>query len=184
MKYSIIISPVFRSVTLMIIAGYFPVSAIAQAPTTLDTSKMAYNQISSGMKLYVFPSKGQSNQQQKIDEFECYNWAIKQSGIDPMHLPEVKAAPVETGPDGKAIGGAAKGAVVGTAIGAISGDAGTGAAIGAVAGGVGGIRQRRKANEQKEQQSQAAVAQTQQGMIDSYKKAFSACIEGKGYTIK
>jgi len=35
-------------------------------PTTQvlpDTSKMTYNQISQQMKLYVFPSKGQSQQQ-------------------------------------------------------------------------------------------------------------------------
>ncbi|HEY6506356.1 MAG TPA: hypothetical protein VIZ28_20415, partial [Chitinophagaceae bacterium] len=37
-----------------------------------DTSKMTYNQISTKLGLYVFPAKGQSQQQQKIDEFECY----------------------------------------------------------------------------------------------------------------
>ena len=35
------------------------------APTMMDTSKMTYNQISSTMKLYVFPAKGQSQGQQK-----------------------------------------------------------------------------------------------------------------------
>ena len=181
MKHSVVFS---KMIVAIILAFNLPANTIAQAPTTLDTSKMAYNQISSSLKLYVFPSKGQSNQQQKVDEYDCYNWAIKQSGIDPLHIPEVKAAPVEKGPDGSAVKGAAKGAVVGTAVGAIAGDTGEGAAIGAVAGGVGGIRQKRKANEQQQQQSQASAAQQQQAIIDSYKKAFSACIEGKGYTIK
>jgi hypothetical protein len=48
----------------------------AQAPAVPDTSKMTYNQISSSLKLYVFPAKKQSKQQQKVDEFECYNWAV------------------------------------------------------------------------------------------------------------
>ena len=175
---------------LLFMAVYLPVHVVAQAPTTakppttLDTSKMSYNQISSGLKLYVFPTKGQSNQQQKVDEYECYKWAMQQSGMDPLNMPEVVAAPAETGPDGKVVGGAAKGAIVGTAIGAVTGEAGTGAAVGAIAGGVGGIRQKRMANASKEQQTQAAVSQQKQSNMDSYKKAFSACIEGKGYTIK
>ena len=60
---------------------------------------MTYNQISQQMKLYVFPSKGQSKQQQKEDEFECYKWAVEQSGIDPLNPPKVEAAPVQSGPD-------------------------------------------------------------------------------------
>ena len=91
-----------------------------------DTSKMTYNQISTKFGLYVFPAKSQSQQQQKIDEFECYKWAMEQSGIDPLNLPKVEAAPVETGPDGSAVRGAARGAAAGVAIGAIAGDAGTG----------------------------------------------------------
>ena len=43
-----------------------------QPPALPDTSKMTYNQISTGLKLYVFPAKEQSKQQQKADEFECY----------------------------------------------------------------------------------------------------------------
>ncbi len=157
----------------------------AQKPPTLpDTSKMKYNEISNKMKLYVFPSKNQSQQTQKEDEFICYKWAIENTGIDPMNPPKVEAAPVETGPDGSAVVGAAKGAAAGVAIGAIAGDAGTGAAIGAVAGGLAGRRQGKQAQAQAQQQSQAAVAKTEQEIKDTFKKAFSACIEGKGYTIK
>lgn len=156
-----------------------------QAPPALpDTSKMTYNQISSGLKLYVFPSKNQTKQKQKEDEFECYKWAMEQSGIDPLNLPKVQAAPAETGPTGGAVVGAAKGAAVGVAIGAIAGDAGKGAAIGAVAGGVAGRRQGKQAQAQQNQQSQAAATKSEQDMKNSFMKAFSACIEGKGYTIK
>jgi hypothetical protein len=156
----------------------------APPPALPDTSKMTYNQISSQMKLYVFPSKGQSQQQQKADEFECYKWAVEQSGIDPLNLPKVEAAPVQSGPDGSAVKGAAKGAAAGVAIGAIAGDAGTGAAIGATAGAMRGIQKGRQASAQKEQQADAAAKQKELDMKNSYTKAFSACIEGKGYTIK
>src|SRR5688572_1613300 len=149
-----------------------------------DTSKMTYNQISTKFGLYVFPAKSQTQQQQKVDEFECYKWAMEQSGIDPLNLPKIEAAPVETGPDGSAVRGAARGAAAGAAIGAIGGDAGEGAAIGAVAGGLAGRRAGKQAKAQQAQQADAAVKKTEQAMKDSYTKAFSACIEGKGYTIK
>lgn len=149
-----------------------------------DTAKMTYNQISQACKLYVFPSKGQSQQQQKKDEFECYKWAMEQSGVDPLNLPKVEAAPAQTGPTGKAIGGAAKGAAAGAAIGAITGDAGEGAAVGAVVGGLAGRRQGKQAQAQANQQAQANAAATEQEIKNSFVKAFSVCIEGKGYTVK
>jgi hypothetical protein len=156
-------------------------------PTTQvlpDTAKMTYNQISQQMKLYVYPAKGQSKQKQKEDEFECYKWAVEQSGIDPLNLPKIEAPPPQTGPTGGAVKGAAKGAAAGAAIGAIAGDAGKGAAIGATAGAMGGRKQGKQAQAQQNQQAQASTAASEQAMKDSYMKAFSVCIEGKGYTIK
>lgn len=153
-------------------------------PAMPDTSKMTYNQISATMKLYVFPAKNQSKQQQKEDEFECYKWAVEQSGIDPLNLPKVQAPPPQAGPSGGAVKGAAKGAAAGAAIGAIGGDAGEGAAIGATAGAVAGRRQGKQAQKQANQQAQANTAAQEQAIKDSFIKGFSACIEGKGYTIK
>jgi len=156
-------------------------------PTTQllpDTAKMTYNQISQQMKLYVYPAKSQSKQQQKEDEFECYLWAVEQSGIDPLNLPKTEAAPVQAGPTGGAVKGAAKGAAAGAAIGAIAGDAGKGAAIGATAGAMAGRRAGKQAQAQQNQQAQAEVTKTEQEMKESFQKAFSVCIEGKGYTIK
>ena len=166
----------------------FGQTVLAQTvPTTqllTDTSKMTYNQISQQMKLYVYPAKGQGKQQQKEDEFECYQWAVEQSGIDPLNLPKVEAAPVQSGPTGAGVKGAAKGAAAGAAIGAITGDAGTGAAVGAAAGAMAGRRSGKQAQAQQNQQAQANAAASEQAMKDSYMKAFSVCIEGKGYTIK
>jgi outer membrane lipoprotein SlyB len=183
MKPNNVCKTIFRFVltVIMLVMGQM---VLAQAPPTIpDTTKMTYNQISSGLKLYVFPAKGQSKQQQKKDEFECYQWAQEQSGIDPLNLPKVEA-PVQTGPTGGAVVGAAKGAAAGAAIGAIAGDAGKGAAIGATAGAMAGRRQGKQAQAQQNQQAQAQATASEQEMINSFKKAFSVCMEGKGYTIK
>jgi hypothetical protein len=159
-------------------------SASAQVSSIPDTSKMKYNEISSKLKLYVFPGKNQSQATQKSDEFECYKWAVEQSGIDPLNMPQVKTAPEQTGPDGSAVKGAAKGAIVGVAVGSIGGEAGKGAAAGAVVGAAGGIRQKKVGQAKQQQESQANAAAQEQAIKDSFTKAFSACIEGKGYTVK
>ena len=91
----------------------------AQVPATQvlpDTAKMTYNQISQSLKLFVYPSNGQTQQQQKEDEFECYKWAMEQSGVDPLNLPKVEAE-VQSGPTGGAVRGAARGAAAGAAWG-------------------------------------------------------------------
>lgn len=170
----------------LVIVFALPQNLIAQDATLSalpDTSKMTYNQISQGLKLYVYPSNQQSKQQQKEDEFECYKWAVEQSGIDPLDLPKVEVE-VQSGPTGGAVVGGAKGAAAGAAIGAIAGDAGKGAAIGAVVGGLAGRRQGKHAQAQQNQQSEANAIAAEQEMKDSFLKAFSVCIEGKGYTVK
>lgn len=163
-------------------------SVFAQdVPTTQmvpDTANMTYNQISQKLGFYVFPGNNETQSQQKADEFECYEWAIEQSGIDPLDLPKVEAAPVQAGPTGGAVKGAVRGAAAGAAIGAITGDAGQGAAVGATAGAMRGRRAGKQAQAQQNNQAQASVAATEEQMKESYKKAFSVCMEGKGYTIK
>jgi hypothetical protein len=181
-------STTVRRVILPIVFLVLSLNLFAQnpVPTTQlmpDTAKMTYNQISQAGKLYVFPAKGQSQNQQKKDEYECYKWAMEQSGIDPLNLPKVEV-PVQSGPTGGAVKGAAKGAAAGAAIGAIAGDAGKGAAIGATAGAMGGRRAGKQAQAQANQQAQGNAAAQEQAAKDSFKKAFSVCLEGKGYTIK
>ena len=183
MKPNNVCKNLIRLILPAIFLGFGQTVIAQNAPTIPDTTKMTYNQISSGLKLYVFPAKGQSKQQQKKDEFECYQWAQEQSGIDPLNLPKVEA-PVQSGPTGGAVVGAAKGAAAGAAIGAIAGDAGKGAAIGAVAGGLAGRGAGKQAQAQQNQQAQAKATAAEQEMKNSFIKAFSVCMEGKGYTIK
>jgi hypothetical protein len=184
MKPNFFLKTMIRCLFPVVLLGFWQMVLAQQPPTTLDTSKMTYNQISSSLKLYVFPAKDQSQDKQKTDELDCYKWAMEQSGIDPFNLPKVEAAPAQKGPTGGGVVGAAKGAAAGVAIGAIAGDAGEGAAIGAVAGGLAGRRKGKQAQAQANQQAQADVANKEKAMMDSFIKGFSACLEGKGYTIK
>ena len=64
--------------------------------------------------LIVFPAKGQSEEQMEKDKFDCYQWAKKQTGFDPMQPQQTAQAPSpqSQGPQGERIKGAARGAVV------------------------------------------------------------------------
>ena len=181
------LSKTLKGLYVLVFVLFISQSFFAQTtplPTTLDPSKMTYNQISQSLKLFVYPSKGQSKDKQKADEYECYKWAMEQSGIDPMNMPKTEAAPKQEGPTGAGVSGAAKGAAVGAALGSINSNAGEGAAAGAIVGGLAGRRKGKQAQAQQNQQAQATATATDQAKIDSFKKAFSVCIEGKGYTIK
>jgi hypothetical protein len=134
--------------------------------------------------LYVFPANNQSQATQDADEMACYKWAINQTGYDPLNPPVVQGATVDRSPDGRAIGGAARGAAGGAAIGAIAGDAGKGAAIGALVGGIRGRRSKVVGDEMQQQANDQAAAAHSQELKNDYNKAFSACMEGKGYTVK
>lgn len=129
----------------------------------------------------VYPAKGQGKDQMEKDKYECYQWAKNQSGFDPMKATTGTTPPPEQ--KGGVVKGAAVGALAGVAIGAIAGDAGKGAAIGAVSGGViGGVRQRRTNQAQQNAANQEAQSVDQQR--SAYNKAWAACMEGRGYTVK
>jgi hypothetical protein len=124
----------------------------------------------------IYPAKGQSPEKQNKDDGECYTWAKKNSGVDPATM--ANAPPPPAGPQGERARGAARGAVGGAAIGAIAGDAGKGAGAGAVVGTMRGGHQARQREAAQNQQS------AQQGQaMDSYYRAYSACMSGRGYTV-
>ncbi len=130
---------------------------------------------------YVFPNKGQSNDQLEKDKYSCYQWAKGQTGFDPMQRPTAtSAAPEEKG---GVVGGAARGALVGVAAGAIAGDAGKGAAIGAASGGLIGGMRRRQSHREQDQWAQDQSAQYNAAR-NEYNRAWAACLEGKDYTVR
>ena len=133
-------------------------------------------------KPIVYPSKGQSPQQQQKDEGECYVWARNNTGIDPAAVAAAPAPQQQTGPavgGGERAQGALRGAVVGGIIDGGSG-AGKGAAVGVVAGGVRARGNQKSQNAQAQQQAQSQ----KQGAMNTFYRAQGACLEGRGYTIK
>lgn len=131
---------------------------------------------------FVYPAKGQTAQQQQKDEGECNTWATQQSKYDPANPPQQQAAAAPpTTATGSTRGAGARGAARGAIVGeAVNGDASSGAAVGAVAARGASRRQNAAASQQ---QQQASVQQDQAGMA-AFQKARSACLEGRGYTVK
>ncbi len=154
--------------------------SIFQTLLALGVSLMIFSEFAWSQPI-VYPAKGQSAQQQQRDEGECHVWAKQNTGVDPAVVAQQPApAPSSSVGGGERVGGAARGALGGLAIGAIAGDAGKGAAIGAVAGTMaGGHRARRNAAARDQ-----AAANQKQAQIDTYYRAYAACLEGRGYTIK
>ncbi len=143
--------------------------------------------------ILAYPNRGQTPEQQTIDEATCYNWSKQQSGFDPMaaaapaaqpQAAQAKQPPVD---HTAVVQGTARGAAAGAAIGAIAGNAGKGAAIGATTGLIAKGRQSRMAQSQQKEQSaqQASTAQAgQQQLADTFKRGMMACLESRGYTVK
>lgn len=172
----------------------------AQHSSTVSPSK--------AINLFAYGKKSQSSDQQSKDEKECFASAKERTGVDPQAPPpqgktaeqkaaEQKAA-AENAPKKKGgrARGAARGAAGGAAIGAIADDeAGKGAGAGAVAGSMKGGAQQRKANAASKQQAAQQTAQAQQQeeaqakaryqeKIDTFKRAYTACMEARDYSVK
>jgi hypothetical protein len=136
----------------------------------------------------IFPNNNQSDEQMEKDKFQCYTWARDRTGFDPMQRATTTTAPPQRGASqGGVVRGGARGALVGTAAGAIAGNTGRGAAIGASSGAlVGGMR--RRDQRRQEQQAQQDWANREvanyEARRNEYNRAFSACMEGRDYTVR
>lgn len=171
--------------TLLILTGCFNISNAQVNDVGIeDKPGSSVTGLAKDFGLYVFPSKNQDQKTQDADEMACYRWAVEQSGYNPLNPDKVEPGKVNRGPDGTAVAGAARGAAAGAAIGAIAGDAGKGAAIGAVTGALSGRRAKVAGDQVKQQQMNQAAAAANKSMMDNFKRAFSVCMEGKGYTVK
>lgn len=141
--------------------------------------------------MFVYPAKQQTPEQQAKDESECMAWAETQSGVDPTAAPTNRdsagaaaAAKADSATRGARVVGAAGGAARGAVIGAIAGDAGTGAAIGAAAGTMAGGSARRQARRQAKAAGEQHATAVDQQHLNNLKRALTACLSGRGYTIK
>jgi hypothetical protein len=136
--------------------------------------------------MFVYPSKGQNQEQQDKDRYECHRWAVQQTGFDPSSVHPnnpTYADPQPYQPSQRhVLKGAARGTAMGAVGGAITGNAGKGAAAGAAMGGMaGGFRRMDERRQQQTVQQQAAQSNTSQ--VVGYQRAMAACLQGRGYTV-
>jgi hypothetical protein len=177
--------PLFALLTLAVLAG------CAEAPHRQYVEE-ARATPPINTEVYAYPNNGQSVEEQKRDRYECYNWSVKQTGFDPSRLPAENARVVHVEPtaspnhDATVLG--VPGAIIGAAVSRPSQALG-GAAIGAVTGAaVGSVSDANRAAtaehiERAENANQhAQYAQLAQRAAD-YRRAMSACLEGRGYSV-
>jgi outer membrane lipoprotein SlyB len=136
---------------------------------------------------FIYPAADQTAEQAEKDKSACYAWASEQNQFDPYAAYQKSAAAQQQAaaagqPQGDIIGGAARGAIGGLIIGEIAGDAGEGAAIGAVAGGLMGSMKRRSRRNSAEAEAAQAQAEAE-AMLQSWDRAYMACLQGRKYTV-
>ena len=135
-------------------------------------------------ELMIFPNVDQTPEKQEQDKFACYSWAKDQSDFDPMAPPTAtEPPPQQQAKKGGAGRGLVRGAAVGQIVGGDSDSTAKGAAAGAAVGGMRRRDQKRKeevARQQWEQEQQQIYAENR----NRYNRAYSACLEGKDYTVR
>ena len=138
--------------------------------------------------LEVVGQRGQSLEQTRRDRYECHNWAVEQTGESPPAVP-VGAPPPAPQPDlrrervDRALIGAAIGGALGGIFGSAHGhgyhddDSGENVLVGAAAGAAIGA-----ATAGSRRKKEAAAAEPEGP--SEYLRALTACLEGRGYSVR
>src|SRR6185295_532036 len=162
-----------KSLAILLILTLGALFAIVQAPSP----KASASSPAKSVGLFAYPMYEQDPEQQLKDENDCYSSAKQQTGVDAQ-------APPPAAPSAEEQQAAQKQAAQQAA-----------AAVGATAGAVRGRRQQKKAQQGAQQQAAEQTAQAQhqaqaeanakhQEAIDTFKRAFSACMEARKYSVK
>ena len=143
--------------------------------------------------IYFYPAQGQSKARQDRDQYDCYKWAVQQSGFDPGQAqlaPHQRVLVTPTSPPGTdAAAGAVGGAIIGSMVSPRH-DRGFGLVFGAITGAILGAASddaRQQQAAQVQQQYDARDAQRYAGLekqARDYQRAMTACLEGRGYTVR
>jgi hypothetical protein len=141
-------------------------------------------------QVFFYPPRRQSEERQSRDRYECYLWAVRQTGFDPSKAelaPHQRVRAIAVPPPGHQVfQGALAGAVVGSMIG-YPHHTGDGAAIGAGVGALAGAAQaahvRRQVADYQTDLEARRHAEIER-LAHSYRRAMSACLEGRGYSVR
>lgn len=144
--------------------------------------------------LYFYPERGQPESVQDRDRFECYRWAVRETGIDPGMMAVRSDDPGRAQPapytprraDGADVAaGAATGAVLGAVVSSprhAGAAAVLGAIFGATLGAASGEARNRAIDEA--QARQAAASDRARLPLDNFRRAMTACMQGRGYNVQ
>ena len=144
--------------------------------------------------LYFYPERGQPETVQDRDRFECYRWAVRETGTDPgmtaVRSDDPDRAPPVAYPQRRADGGdvvvgAATGALLGAAVSSprhACAHAVIGAVFGAAIGAASGEARNRAIDDA--QVRQAAAADRARQPLDNFRRAMTACMQGRGYRVQ
>lgn len=142
-------------------------------------------------EVVAYPLRGQSERQIRQDRYECYLWAVQQSGYDPAaqtdNQENTTTQVVPEPPEGSAT---VAGTVTGAAVGAlVSGPrhSAAGAAVGAIVGALAGAgvdAENRARADAAQARMDAARVSEQNRLIRAYRRALSACLDARGYSVR
>jgi len=181
----------FLLLTVLALAGCYPATyREVSRPMPGDNGRSPGAPIT---QIYFYPKAGQTNEQQSRDHYECYNWAMQQTGFDPSQssIPsEQRVRVVPMPPPGHdtavlAITGAVLGALIAgprhAGVGAL-----IGAGSGAVAGAVSDATRQQQARQLEEAYSNRdrAIDAQYEARAFNFRRAMSACLEGRGYNVQ
>ena len=128
--------------------------------------------------LEVTAMRGQSAEQSRRDRYECHNWAVEQTGVQPIQQdPESERAAERAQRINKVILGSAIGAAIGGILRGNKDGRSSDAADGALAGAVAGAAAGAIAGE-------IAAKREEPEPIDDYARALAACMAGRGYELR
>jgi hypothetical protein len=174
--------------SLLILSACYPAyyQTVPQRPVEPAQSSQAYS-----TQVYFYPTQGQSTEQQSRDHYECYNWAIKQTGFDPGQsaIPtEQRVSVVPMPPLGHdTVAYTIAGGVLGALIGGprhAGGGAIIGAASGAIAGSASDATRAEAARQQEQAYQNRSVDPQLVNKAAGFRRAMSACLEGRGYSVR
>jgi hypothetical protein len=144
-------------------------------------------------QVYAYPLQGQTPEQTDRDRYDCHEWAVKQTQFDPSAPgtpPHDRVAVASGPPPGTntaigAVAGAILGAVIAgprdSGFGAVAGGI-TGAAIGSAGDAANAQAQNDQVRAIRAQDARQAASMDQKA--SNYRRAISACLEGRGYSVK
>jgi predicted lipid-binding transport protein (Tim44 family) len=138
-----------------------------------------FSGVAAGAGLIVYPSNGQSAQQQQQDQGQCYEWAKNQVGFDPAYgVPAAAPPPAQSSNVGMGLlGGGLLGGLIG---GVTHGNMAQSVGIGMLVGGVvGHVRDEQQSSQQAQQTQYSQTVAMQQ-----FQNAQAACLTGRGYSVR